>query len=172
MQYSIMPLTKHGNAKYVIRTGKYVWLPIINQANNKHNGITKKKNKNKGPRILLSCDISIKREIDFGFIRMIYEQLETPIDKNENQIGGGGLKCLKCGNFYSVKQAIISHISHIHHEHYRTTDLKCPYYPKTFTSTTTLKIHIRARVCTKRKEIQVCEINKLRTHHQFNAPSQ
>ena len=103
---------------------------------------------------------------------MIYEQIETPTDKNENQIGDGKSKCLKCGNVYSDKQAIISHISHIHHEHYRTTDLKCPYYLKTFTSTTTLKIHIRARVCTKRKEIQVCEINKLRTHHQFNAPSQ
>ena len=44
------------------KTGKYDWRQIVNHVNNKHNGVTKKKNKNKGPRILLPGDISIKEK--------------------------------------------------------------------------------------------------------------
>ena len=45
MQYSTTPLIKHGNVKYVTKTGKYDWQQIINHVNNKHNGETKIKNK-------------------------------------------------------------------------------------------------------------------------------
>ena len=132
--------------------GKYDWVKITNHVNNMHNGIKKRKTKNKGPHILLPDDTSIKREIDFGFIRMIYEQEEHPTEENNNQIQEGRFKCLKCGEVYKDKQRIISHISHKHHELDRVTDLKCPYCPKTYNSTTTLKVHIHTKVCTKRND--------------------
>ena len=62
---------------------------------------------------------------------MIYEQeLNLNDDDNGNQLGDGRSKCAKCGEVYKDKQAIISHISHKRHELDRTTDLKCPYRPK------------------------------------------
>ena len=147
-----------------------IWLgEIINRVNNKHKAIRKKK-ENKGPRIIPN-DESITREIDFGFIRMIYVEEDDSKEK-ENQVGDGKFKCLKCGYFYNDKQRIISQIFHKHHELDRTTDLICPYCPGTFSSTATLEIHIHTKVCAKRKEPQttkiwidiwneVCEVNKI-----------
>ena len=95
------------------------------------NGEKKRKTKNRGPHILHTDDTSIKREIDFGFIRMLYEHDEFPTGGNKDQVEEGKFKCLKCGEIYTDKQRIISHISHKHRELDRVTDLKCPYCPKT-----------------------------------------
>ena len=83
---------------------------------------------------------------------MIYEQEEHTTEENNNQIQEGRFKCLKCGEVYKRKQRIIPHISHKHRELDRVTDLKCPYCPKTYNSTTTLKVHIHTKVCTKRND--------------------
>ena len=99
---------------------------ITNHVNNMHNGETKQKNENKGPHILLPDDTSTKREIDFGFIRMLYEQEEFPTEENGGQIEEGKFKCLKCGEIYNGETRIISHISQKRHELDRVTDLKCP----------------------------------------------
>ena len=93
------------------RAGKYGWVEIINHANNMRNGVKKRKTNDKGPHILLPDDTSIKREIDFGFTRMIYEQDIFPTKENNGQIEEGKFKCLKCGEIYKGKQRIISHIS-------------------------------------------------------------
>ena len=95
MQYFITLLTKHGNAKYAIKTAKYDWGQIINHVNNKRNEANKEKgnksNKaNKGPHISPNGDKSITREIDFGLIRMIYEQ-ERQNGETEKRIGEGDL---------------------------------------------------------------------------------
>ena len=84
---------------------------------------------------------------------MLYGQEELSTEENGNQIEEGKFKCLKCGEIYKDKQRIISHISHKYHELVRVSDIKCPYCPKTYNSTETLKIHIHTEVCTERTDI-------------------
>ena len=152
---------------------------ITDHVNNMRYGAKKRKTKDEGPHILLPDDTSDKREIEFGFTRMVYGKDESPTEENNDPIQEGKSKCLKCGEIYNGEQRKISHISHKHHELGRITDLKCPYSQKTYKSTTTLKVHIHTKVRTKGNDailgkswIQIwkeaCDANEMSSRHHFD----
>ena len=102
-------------------------------------------------------DITIQMEIDYGRIRMQFNQDETN-PTNMQRV----LICTKCEYENKTKGGIKVHLTKKHNEVQIHYNVKCPFCPKTFVDIGTLNRHIYKKLrCAYIKE----------NHHQIKWPT-
>ena len=122
------------------KAGKYEWEQIADHVNAKHRlrSNNKTPRKGKGPYSELGNDKAVRRESDFGFIRItIKGNSDTESTERDKEF-----TCRKCGDCFPRNVCIIGHIARKRHELPSITDPVFAYCPDTFSPSATSKTYI------------------------------